>query len=285
MAAGDIFRNLKNQSDGLLKSIKKGIKEEGPKMAKEDALKRAPTPEQIISDFEALIKEDPKKAEQYYTKTKTKLESIATKLEFSRQKIEVLQFKLQKIDKKIENINDTAQILNKFIPPIQIALTGLSASITTAGSVPGGASAAIPMSEQKIKLLNFTKYIIACISGAIDIVDTINRTSKGVRVIIPSAIAKIEEVEGFIQKLLALLEQLYINFLLPLLDGYDEIDGGIESVEDLYNQYPELETYLTSEGDITLPDNELPYGVTNGISNVPPKFFRRYRKGPYTDIY
>jgi hypothetical protein len=73
--------------------------------------------------------------------------------------------------------------------------------------------------------------------------------------------------------------------LLPLLDGYDEIDGGIESVEDLYNQYPELETYLTSEGDITLPNNELPYGVTNGISNIPPKFFRRYRKGPYTDIY
>ena len=33
MAAGDIFRNLKDQSDGLLKGIKKGIKEEGPKMA------------------------------------------------------------------------------------------------------------------------------------------------------------------------------------------------------------------------------------------------------------
>jgi hypothetical protein len=36
---------------------------------------------------------------------------------------------------------------------------------------------------------------------------------------------------------------------------------------------------------MNLADKELPFGVTNGISNVPPKFFRRYRKEPYTDIY
>ena len=82
-----------------------------------------------------------------------------------------------------------------------------------------------------------------------------------------------------------IMEQLYINLLLPLLEGYEEIDGGIDNVEDLYNQYPELETFLTSEGNGNLSDTELPFGTTNGISNVPPKYFRRYRKKPYTDIY
>ena len=100
-----------------------------------------------------------------------------------------------------------------------------------------------------------------------------------VRLVFPNA------PENYILNLIDLLEKLYINLLLPLLEGYEEIDGNIESVEDLYNQYPDLQTFLTSEGDVNLSDEELPYGVTNGISNVPPKFFRRYRKGPYTDIY
>ena len=57
--------------------------------------------------------------------------------------------------------------------------------------------------------------------------------------------------------------------------------------EDLYNQYPDLQAFLNSEGDVNLSDRDSLYknGVTNGISNVPPKFFRRYRKKPYTDIY
>ena len=93
--------------------------------------------------------------------------------------------------------------------------------------------------------------------------------------------------EDYILNLIDLLEKLYINLLLPLLDGYEEIDGGIDNVEDLYNQYPDLQTFLNSENDVNLSDGDLLYknGVTNGISNVPPKFFRRYRKGPYTDIY
>tara|TARA_R110000744_G_scaffold58902_2_gene122865 strand:+ start:1444 stop:2307 length:864 start_codon:yes stop_codon:yes gene_type:complete len=287
MAAGDIFKNLKNQCSNLLRDIKKGIKEEGPKKAKEEALKRAPTPEQIINEFEALAKENPKKAEQYYTKTKNKLEAVKLKLENSRKKIETLQFKLENIDNKISNINDVAETINKFVKPIQAAIAVAEIATAPVGpaAIPGAAGTVVTTSELKIKLKGFGKYIISIIADAIGIVATINKTSKGVRIIIPSAISKIEEVEAFIQKILDLLEQLYINMLLPLLDGYDEIDGGIESVEDLYNQYPELETYLTSEGDITLPNNELPYGVTNGISNIPPKFFRRYRKGPYTDIY
>ena len=101
----------------------------------------------------------------------------------------------------------------------------------------------------------------------------------------------IDKIISLINSLLELLEQLYINTLLPLLEGYEEIDGGIESVEDLYNQYPDLQTFLTTEGNINLTDNDLdlpsygPYGATNGISNVPPKYFKRYRKNPYTDIY
>ena len=114
---------------------------------------------------------------------------------------------------------------------------------------------------------------------------TINKVTDSVRETIPSAIIKIEQLEEFILKLLDFLEKLYINFLLPLLEGYEEINGGIESIEDLYNQYPDLLTFLDSKGNINLSDEELPYGTTNGISNVPPKYFKRYRKTPYTNIY
>jgi len=285
MAVGDIFTLFKNQTDTLLKDIKKGIKEEGTKKTKETAFNQLPTPEKIENDFVSLSNENPKKAEQYYTKTKRRLEAILFKIENSRNKLGMLEEKLTKIDKKINDLNDIAKTINAFVPPIKTAITGLTASISTGGAVPGGASVAVPLNEQKIKLLGFVSYIISAVSVVADIIITINKTTDSVRGIIPSAIAKIEQLYEYVLNLLDLLEKLYINLLLPLLDGYEEIDGGIDNVEDLYNQYPELESFLTSDGNVNLSDEELPYGVTNGISNVPPKFFRRYRKKPYTDIY
>ena len=152
------------------------------------------------------------------------------------------------------------------------------------GAPPGPAVIAL---ENKPKLINFTSYLISVVGSVADIIETINRTTSSVRGIIPSAIEKIEQLYDYVLNLIDLLEKLYINLLLPLLEGYEEIDGNIESVEDLYNQYPDLQAFLNSEGDVNLSDRDSLYknGVTNGISNVPPKFFRRYRKGPYTDIY
>ena len=291
MAAGDIFIQFKNQTDNLLRQIKKGIKEEGLNKAKEEALKRAPTPEQIQNQFINLAQENPKEAEKYYTVTKNKLESILDTLEGSRRKIEILGNKLTKIDTKINDVNEVAKTVKKFLPPIEKALLALASSISTAGAPTLGSAVSIPLQEQKIKLLSFLAYLVACVAGAVDIIETIKKQSGGVRDIIPSAIASIEQIQEFIKMLLDMLEKLYINFLLPLLEGYEEIDGGIESVEDLYNQYPELEKFLTTEGNINLSDEDLylpsygSYGATNGISNVPPKFYRRYRKKPYTDIY
>ena len=73
MAVGDIFALFKNQTDGLLRDIKKGIKEEGTKKVKETAFQQLPTSEKITNDFTNLSKDNPKEAEQYYTKTKNKL--------------------------------------------------------------------------------------------------------------------------------------------------------------------------------------------------------------------
>ena len=84
MAVGDIFTLFKNQTDTLLRDIKKGIKEEGTKKTKETAFNQLPTPEKIQNDFSNLAQEDPKKAEQYYTKTKNKLEAILFKVENSK---------------------------------------------------------------------------------------------------------------------------------------------------------------------------------------------------------
>ena len=290
MAVGDINTLFKNQIDNLLREIKKGVKEEGTKKAKETALSQLPTPEKIENDFTNLI-DKPKKAEQYYTKTKGKLEAVLFKVENARNKLGRLEEKLTKIDKKISDLNDISKTINDFIPPIETAIIALKATLnpfspamSITGAPPGPAVIAL---ENKTKLINFTSYLISVVGSVADIIETINRTTSSVRGIIPSAIEKIEQLYNYVLNLIDLLEKLYINLLLPLLEGYEEIDGGIESVEDLYNQYPDLQAFLNSEGDVNLSDRDSLYknGVTNGISNVPPKFFRRYRKGPYTDIY
>ena len=290
MAVGDIFTLFKNQTDNLLRDIKKGVKEEGTKKTKETALSQLPTPEKIENDFTNLI-DKPKEAEQYYTKTKNKLEAVLFKVENARNKLGRLEEKLTKIDKKISDLNDISKTINDFIPPIETAIIALKATLnpfspamSITGAPPGPAVIAL---ENKTKLINFTSYLISMVGSVADIIETINRTNSSVRGIIPSAIEKIEQLYDYVLNLIDLLEKLYINLLLPLLEGYEEIDGGIESVEDLYNQYPDLQAFLNSEGDVNLSDRDSLYknGVTNGISNVPPKFFRRYRKGPYTDIY
>ena len=290
MAVGDIFTLFKNQTDNLLRDIKKGVKEEGTKKTKETALSQLPTPEKIENDFTNLIDKQ-KEAEQYYTKTKNKLEAVLFKVENARNKLGRLEEKLTKIDKKISDLNDISKTINDFIPPIETAIVALKATLnpfspamSITGAPPGPAVIAL---ENKTKLINFTSYLISVVGSVADIIETINRTTSSVRGIIPSAIEKIEQLYDYVLNLIDLLEKLYINLLLPLLEGYEEIDGGIESVEDLYNQYPDLQAFLNSEGDVNLSDRDSLYknGVTNGISNVPPKFFRRYRKGPYTDIY
>ena len=284
MAVGDIFTLFKNQTDTLLKDIKKGIKEEGTKKVKETAFDQLPTPEKIENDFTNLI-DKPREAEQYYTKTKNKLEAILFKVENSRNKLGRLEEKLTKINTKTNDLEEVATVINALLPPIKTAIQGLAASTATAGAPTLGSAVSIPLNDQKNKLLNFLGYLVAVVGGVADMIETINKTTDSIRKIIPSSIAKIEQLYEYILNILDLLEKLYINLLLPLLEGYEEIDGGIDNVEDLYNQYPDLQTFLNSEGNINLSDEELPYGVTNGISNVPPKFFRRYRKGPYTDIY
>ena len=286
MAVGDIFTLFKNQTDNLLREIKKGVKEEGLKKTKETAFNQLPTPQKIENDFTTLI-DKPKEAEQYYTKTKNKLEAILFKVENARNKLGRLEEKLNKIDKKINDLKEIADTITDFLPPIEKFLVSLDAAVATAGAPTLGSAASIPLNDQKRNLVNFMGYLIAVVGGVASMILTINRTVDSVRDIIPSAIAKIEQLYDYILNLIDLLEKLYINLLLPLLEGYEEIDGGIESVEDLYNQYPDLQTFLNSENDVNLSDGDLLYknGVTNGISNVPPKFFRRYRKKPYTDIY
>ena len=63
-------------------------------------------------------------------------------------------------------------------------------------------------------------YLIAVVGGVASMILTINRTVDSVRDIIPSAIAKIEQLYDYILNLIDLLEKLYINLLLPLLEGY-----------------------------------------------------------------
>lgn len=287
MAAGFI-RNIKNKTDILLDQVKKGIKEEGTKKVKETALKQIPTPASIKTKFEDLSSKNPKEAERYYTRTKNKLEGIKSGLEASLIKIQNLDEKLGIIDEDINKIVRIADIIDPFLTPARIFLGAQQATIAASSAPPAGTGAtplAIAAADGRRKTLALISLLVELVSIAVPLVRTINNTVDKFRGIIPNALASINDTIDRIQQLLDLLEKLYIELLLPLLEGYEEIDGGIESVEDLYNQYPDLQTFLTSGDGVNLPSEELPYGTTNGISNVPPKYFRRYRKNPYTDIY
>ena len=160
MAVGDIFTLFKNQTDNLLREIKKGVKEEGLKKTKETALSQLPTPEKIENDFTNLI-DKPKEAEQYYTKTKNKLEAVLFKVENARNKLGRLEEKLTKIDKKISDLNDISKTINDFIPPIETAIIALKATLnpfspamSITGAPPGPAVIAL---ENKTKLINLVK--------------------------------------------------------------------------------------------------------------------------------
>jgi hypothetical protein len=287
MAAGFV-RNIKNKIDILLDQIKKGIKSEGSKKNKEDAVKQLPTPESITTTFKDLANKNPKEAEQYYTKTKNKLEGIKRGLEASLIKIQQLDEKLGTIDEDINKIVRIADIIDPILIPTQGFLAVQRAAIVASNAPPAGSgltAGAIAASEARRKTLALISLLVSLVAIAIPLVKTINNSVDKLRGIIPNALTQINNIIELVQSLLDLLEKLYINLLLPLLAGYEEIDGGIETVEELYNQYPDLETFLTSGGNANLSSEELPYGITNGISNIPPKFFRRYRKKPYTDIY
>jgi len=287
MAAGFV-RNIKNKTDILLDQVKKGIKSEGSKKVKEDALKQLPTPDSIRTKFEDLSNKNPKEAERYYTRTKNKLEGIKSGLEASLIKIQQLDEKLGIIDEDINKIVRITDIIDPFLIPTQAFLGIQRAAIAASNAPPIGSgltAGAIAASEARRKTLALISLLVSLVAIAVPLVKTINNTVDKFRGIIPNALTSINNIIDLVQQLLDLLEELYINLLLPLLEGYEEIDGGIDNVEDLYNQYPELESFLNSDGNINLPGEELPYGTTNGISNVPPKYFRRYRKKPYTDIY
>ena len=131
MAVGDIFTLFKNQTDNLLRDIKKGVKEEGTKKTKETALSQLPTPEKIENDFTTLIAK-PKEAEQYYTKTKNKLEAILFKVENARNKLGRLEEKLTKIDKKISDLKDIADTVQSFVPAIEAAVIALMTTTSPA---------------------------------------------------------------------------------------------------------------------------------------------------------
>jgi len=76
-----------------------------------------------------------------------------------------------------------------------------------------------------------------------------------------------------------------MDILMPLLEDQDNLPV-IDSLEDLYSYYPGIEGYLNSDDeDLPSLDSEEGNNTTNGISNTPPRFFKRYRKDPYTEEF
>ena len=283
------IKNTKNQIDLLINQIKKIIREEGPKKVRQEALNRTPTPEEIRIKFEEFSKENPQKAKEYYDITKNRLENIRIKLLSSQRKMKNAEEKLVDINQKTNKVRRIAEIVEPLLPALRVFIKQQQAIITASSAVAGGTISTAPLaivaSEAKLKaralLVLLTQLVLVATPLSIRIDDIIDN----LREIIPNAITQIDNTISLIESLLDLLEQLFIQLISPLLEDYEEIDGSIETLNELFKQYPELQAYLNSKGNTNIPDSESLSGTTNGISNVPPKFFRKYREEPYTDIY
>ena len=281
-----IVRRNKIAIDKLLFQAKTAIIKEGKKMALEYAYSLIPTEDQVISKMEELSKRNPKEAKKYYDETKNLLEGVKNKLTSSTVKLDTIKTKLESVDSKITYISSIAGIIEPFITTLQSLELGAEAIVTTAGATPTAPPGPIASSAVfKEKIKGTLQKAGSSILLATRTVFIVKKTYIKLKRKVDEAHTKISQLISFIDNLLAKLEQLFIDILLPLLEDPDNLPV-IQTLEDLYSHYPGMEGYLNSD-DANLPPldfEEDKLNTTNGVSNLPPKFFRRYRNNPYVII-
>ncbi len=281
-----VIRRNKITIDKLLFQVKTSIVKEGKKMALEYAYNQIPTEEQVINKMQELSKSNPRKAKKYYDETKNLLEGIKNKLLSSTTKLDTIKAKLESANSKITYISTIASIVEPFITTLQGIELGAEAIVTTAGAnptTPPGPIASSATLKEKIKgtIQKFGSSILL----AARIVFIVNKTYVKLKRKVDETHTKFSQLISYIDNLLAKLEQLFIEILLPLLEDQDNLPV-IDSLEDLYSYYPGIEGYLNSDDEGLPPlDSEEGNNTTNGISNTPPRFFKKYRNDPYTEEF
>ena len=282
-----IVRRNKAQIDRLLFQIKLLVIREGKKVAWDYLINQIPTEEQIINKMKELSEKNPKEAKRYYDKTKNLLEGIKEKLESSLSNVDAMKDKLNSVDQKVTTIRTINSIVEPFIEILEGIEISTTTIINTAGAsptTPPGPIAQTATLKEKIK--GTVKKTISALALASRIVTIVTRTYVALKRTIDSVSSQINQLISFIENLLQKLEQLFIDILKPLLDDLDDAPP-FENLEDLYSYYPGMEGNLNSD-DSELPpllDEEDNTNTTNGISNIAPRFYKRYRTGSYTEEF
>ena len=281
-----VVRRNKAQIDRLLYQIKLLIIKEGRKMAWDFIMSQVPTEEQVINKMKELAKNNPKEAKKYYDKTLKLLNGIKLKLSSSLIQINKIKDKLQSVNDKVTFITSINNIVSPFITTLQDLELGTETIIITAGASPTTPPGPIAQSAiLKNKIKGILKKTFSAIELASRIITITGRTYFSLKRTTDDAYNKITQLISYIDNLISVLEGIFIDILMPLLEDQDNLPV-IDSLEDLYSYYPGIEGYLNSDNeDLPSLDSEEGNNTTNGISNTPPRFFKRYRKDPYTEEF
>ena len=281
-----VVRRNKAQIDRLLYQIKLLIIKEGRKMAWDFIMSQVPTEEQVINKMKELAKNNPKEAKKYYDKTLKLLNGIKLKLSSSLIQINKIKDKLQSVNDKVTYITSINNIVSPFITTLQNIELGTETIIITAGASPTTPPGPIAQSAiLKNKIKGILKKTFSAIELASRIITITGRTYFSLKRTTDDAYNKITQLISYIDNLISVLEGIFIDILMPLLEDQDNLPV-IDSLEDLYSYYPGIEGYLNSDNeDLPSLDSEEGNNTTNGISNTPPRFFKRYRKDPYTEEF
>ncbi len=278
-----VVRRNKAAIDKLLFQVKIAIVKEGKKMALEYAMNQIPTEQQVIAKLEELSKENPREAKKYYDKTTNLLNGIKDKLSKSLIKIETIKTKLEAADSKITYISTIATIVDPFIITLQGIKLGAESIVTTAGSAPGTPPGPIATSATlKEKIKGVIQKTGSSILLAARIVIIFNKTYIQLKRQVTQARTKIIQLISYIDNILSILQLHYNNILSPLLEDLENLSP--EALDNLDSYYPGLDGYLNGEDPNFPPlDLEEETNTTNGISNIAPRFFKKYRTGSYTE--
>jgi len=233
----EAIRNLINQSDKSLFSVKTKLKEE----TKKNLLKvqeQLPNKDEIISKIKAetCSTKTANAVDKNFNNVKDKLKFIENQLNKGIQKLESLNQKTEKIKEwiaKIEGLLDfllpVIDILKKIIKVLPLALNFLSGLLANGFAI-----------KKLGDLIDVAKSKIETIGGTINAFKSHVRryTSKldPIFNIINKAIAKLKEITSKISSLMSTLEQMYLFYLAQcnLPSNPVNADGGVnEGVLDL----------------------------------------------------
>lgn len=276
-----IVRRHKITIDKLLFQIKTTIIEEGKKMAIEYAMNQIPTESQVIAKMEQLAKENPKEAKKYYDTTMNLLEGIKSKLDSSLIKVDELISKLESVNSKITTVSVINQSIGPLVNMLQDLVSGSEAIIAGVGSNPTTPPGPIATSATyKEKLKGKIQKMLSSIKLASRVVTLVSATYFTLNIKVKDARTKITQLIDYIEKIMNLLEELFVAHLSTLLENQDNISV-LDNLDDLYLNNPGIESYLNSDDDDSSFTNEedTTNNTTDGISNIAPRFYKQYITG------